>query len=202
MSDSLCRLYLSLDPDCLLADSPDALAAVLDAADVACVLLRAGTDRAGTAERARRIIGTAHARDVAVLIGDDAALALETGADGVHLSGGPGTYAEARSVLGAEAVVGVDARGSRHQAMDAGEKGADYVGLPAADGDMVAWWTSIFQVPCVAMSGSDVAAARQAVERAAEFVELDGSAWADERAAVAAVTAMTRMIEEVGCALA
>jgi thiamine-phosphate pyrophosphorylase len=202
MSTALCRLYLSLDPDCPLAVSADALAAVLDAADIACILLRSGADRAVLAERARRIIAVAEARDIAVVIEDDAAFALEAGADGVHLSGGPAGYDEARALLGADAIVGVDAGGSRHQAMEAGEKGADYVAIPAGDADMVAWWTSIFQVPCVARTGGDLDAARQAVERAAEFVELDGSGWTDERTAIAGVTEMSRLVEDIGCELA
>lgn len=202
MSTALCRLYLALEPDCPLAISTHALAAVLDAADIACVLVRGGASREDLAESARRIISVAQPRDVAVMIEDDASLVLEVGADGVHLSGGAGGYDEARTLLGDDAIVGVDAGGSRHQAMEAGEKGADYVALPAADADMVAWWTAIFRVPCVAMAGRDLAAAEQAVERAAEFVGLDGSAWSDERSAVTEVTAMARMIEEIGCALA
>src|SRR5690606_27559245 len=154
------------------------------------------------AARARAVISVAEARDVAVVIENDASLALDVGADGVHLSGGPGDYDQARKLLGNDAIVGVDAGDSRHHAMDAGERGADYIGLPAADVDMVSWWTSVFSVPCVALTGGDVAAARQAVERAAEFVEVDGSAWADRREAIAGVTGMTRLVEEIGCAVA
>jgi thiamine-phosphate pyrophosphorylase len=202
MSASLCRLYLSLDPDCPIAASTGALAAVLDAADIACVLIRSGGDRAALMAGAGRVVAVTHGRNVAVVIENDAALAIEVGADGVHLSDGPAGYDEARAHLGDDAIVGVDAGGSRHQAMEAGEKGADYVAITAADAEMGAWWTSIFQVPCVATTGGDLDAARQAMERAAEFVEVDGSAWADEQAGVAGVTELTRLIEDVGCAIA
>src|SRR5690606_23349382 len=119
MSTALCRPYLSLAPDSPLAASPDTLAAVLDAADIACVLLRSDTDRETLAARARAVISVAEARDVAVVIENDASLALDVGADGVHLSGGPGDYDQARKLLGNDAIVGVDAGDSRHHAMDA-----------------------------------------------------------------------------------
>ncbi len=66
------------------------------------------------------------------------------------------SYAAVRAALGPNAIVGVDAGHSRHDAMSLGESGADYVAfsLPrqAADRvtaeqqhfDLIEWWAEIF----------------------------------------------------------
>ena len=80
-----CRLYL-ITPPRLPAGFADQLAAALDAGDVACLQLRLKDATPDEVKRAvEALMPVAHARDVAFLLNDDAALAVQLGCDGAHL---------------------------------------------------------------------------------------------------------------------
>lgn len=167
------RLYLVAP-----ADMPPAeLAAALEAAEAACVLLReAGLDEAALRAGVAALRPPAQARGVAVLLADRAGLAAETGCDGVHLSG-PGALAAARRRLGAEAIVGVGCGGSRHDAILAAEQGADYVAFGApepapqpADAELLGWWQLLMTLPCVAFGAADARDCARLAAAGADFV--------------------------------
>lgn len=159
------QIYLITPPDFDLDIFPDRLAAVLDAQEIACIRLAlAGgdEDRIGRAADAVRLV--AHERDVAVVIETHLKLAERHGLDGVHLPDGARTVREARKALGADAIVGAFCGTSRHEGMNAGEAGADYVGFgpvgdtalgtgARADRDLFAWWSEMIEVPVVAEGG-------------------------------------------------
>ena len=155
--------------------------------DVAAVLLRlsAGDDRSRI-ERVKRLAGPVQANNVALVVEDNALVAARGGADGVHLTGGPAAVSEARSSLKSERIIGIGALRARHDAMDAGEAGVDYVmfGEPRPDGSLpplaavverAGWWAEIFETPCVAYA-PDAESIPVLVETGAEFVAL--GAWA------------------------
>lgn len=125
MTTPACQLYLVLP-----VDTPDAtarLTAALAGGHVACLLLTAGGGEAIDPAKARPLIKLAQARGVAALVADDAVNAKLLGADGVHLASDPYDYDAARRLLGPRAIVGVEVGLSRHDAMELGERGADYV---------------------------------------------------------------------------
>lgn len=64
---------------------------------------------------------------VPLIINDDARLALQINADGVHLGGADGSVAAARSVLGRGKLIGVSCYNRLLLAQDAVSQGADYV---------------------------------------------------------------------------
>ena len=155
--------------------------------DVAAILLRLapGDDRSRI-ERVKRLAGPVQANNVALVVEDTALVAARGGADGVHLTGGPAAVAEARSSLKGERIIGIGALRARHDAMDAGEAGVDYVmfGEPRPDGSLpplaavverAGWWAEIFETPCVAYA-PDAESIPALVETGAEFVAL--GAWA------------------------
>jgi thiamine-phosphate pyrophosphorylase len=164
------------------AGAPARLAAALAAGAVASVVI---TVPEGTpAADVQALIGAAQAAGAAALIRDDARLARTLKADGVHLSAGNGkAFGEAREIIGSRGIVGVDAGRSRHEAMMAGEGGAEYVafGIPEHVDDrvkahrrrceLVAWWSEIFEVPVVAF---DVATAEEAGQLAAAGADFIG----------------------------
>src|SRR4029077_5703728 len=96
---------------------------------------------------------------------------------------------DAVGALKPERIVGAGGLASRHDAMAAAESGADYVmfGEPDPAGkrpsfdaieDRVAWWSEVFEVPCVAYADS---AAEVSALGAAEFVALGAFVFDDPR---------------------
>jgi thiamine-phosphate pyrophosphorylase len=156
------QIYLVTPPEFELDVFPDRLAAVLDGVDVACVRLSLATrdeDRIARAADALRVV--AHARDVAIVIESHLLLVERHGLDGVHLTDGARTVRHARKELGGDAIVGAFCRTSRHEGMNAGEAGADYVAFgplglsPLGDGavvdfDLFEFWSAAIEVPVVA----------------------------------------------------
>ncbi len=67
---------------------------------------------------------------VPFVVDDDVALAVEAGADGVHVGQSDTACAEARRILGPDAIVGVSAR-TVAEALEAEAAGADYLGVGA-----------------------------------------------------------------------
>jgi thiamine-phosphate pyrophosphorylase len=76
---------------------------------------------------ARDLVKLCHRRDVPLIINDDVELAVQTGADGVHLGKEDGHIAEARKRLGAGAIIGVSCYNSVERAVEAEQGGATYV---------------------------------------------------------------------------
>jgi len=171
-----CQLYLAAPP----AFPPDfaaRLAAVLDAAPVACLRLPALPEAAA-------FLRFAQARDIAALLDGDAELAQRLGADGVHLTDGA-EFAAARRLLGDQAIVGVHCGSSRHAAMLAADAGADYVALDA-DIELVAWWAEVMVVPVVVELGDNIARAAEFAAAGADFVVPGGAIFDDPAGAPAA----------------
>lgn len=79
---------------------------------------------------ARELVTICHEANVPFVIDDDVEIALEAGADGVHVGQGDMACAEARRKLGPEAIVGVSAQ-TVEQALRAQAEGADYLGVGA-----------------------------------------------------------------------
>ena len=203
------RLYLVTPP--LDAPALEAkLAEAIEAADLAAVLARPpAAGEANLIERVRAIAPAVQNRGIALLLDGHPEGVEAAGADGVHMTG-LAALDTALPVLKPRYIVGCGGLSSRHDAMVAGERGADYVmfGEPDRDGrrpafaavlDRVAWWAELFEVPCVgwAMSLDEVAAVAAA---GADFVALADAVWADPRgpgAAIAAAATQLRKSEPV-----
>lgn len=166
------------------------LVEVLDAAGAAALLIAADAGGALTAAAARPLVELAQRKDIAALIEGDAQLARTLRADGVHLPWSKdieARYGEAREVLGTRFIVGVDVGRSRHDAMTIAERGADYIGfgIPAHVEDragaaerrleLVAWWSEIFEVPCVAFDVETVDDAAVLAGAGADFIAMRAS---------------------------
>jgi thiamine-phosphate pyrophosphorylase len=107
----------------------------------------------------------------------------------------------ARALL-RDASLGVTCHDSRHLAMEAAEAGADYVAFGAffptatkdakshAEIEILAWWSSIMEVPCVAIGGIDAGNCAQLVEAGADFLAVIGAVWHHPDGSAAGVRAM------------
>lgn len=115
-------------------------------------------------QEARELLPLCHRFGVPLIINDDAELALEAGADGVHIGQDDMAYEQARSLLGPNKIIGVSAH-NPIEALAAQEAGADYLGCGAVFGsttkDGVQTLTpqglrkicSTVQIPVVAIGG-------------------------------------------------
>ncbi len=214
-----CRLYLitppALDPDAFAGT----LAQALDGGPVAAVQLRLKDVDRDTVRRAiDRLRPLVQARDIAFILNDDPELARDTGCDGVHVGQDDTPCAEARRIVGPDAIVGVSCHDSRHLAMEAGEAGADYVafgaffptrskrvsaGVPTPE--ILTWWSSLFEIPCVAIGGITPENLGPLVAAGADFVCAITAVWEHPRgpgAAVAAFDAAIARAYEAGAAAA
>jgi thiamine-phosphate pyrophosphorylase len=181
------RLYLVVGADA----APDRVAALLDAANVGALLVAPADGTPFDATTLKPLVDVAQQREVAAILESDAQLVRTLRADGVHLPAGKDIverYGEARDVLGNRFIVGADAGRTRHDAMTLGEAGADYVGfgIPAHVEDrdtararrleLVAWWSEIFEVPCVAFDVDALSDASALAAAGSDFVALTAPA--------------------------
>ena len=196
-----CQLYL-ISPLDVTGDFPQRLERALDAGPglVTAFQFRVkDIDQHEAARLAEPLQAICAARDVAFIVNDDVALAKRLGADGVHLGQGDGDVRDARAELGREAQIGVTCQASRHLAMEAGEGGADYVAFGAffdsttkpsehrPEPEILEWWSTVFEIPCVAIGGITPANCAPIVAAGADFLAVSGAVWnGDEVAAVKA----------------
>lgn len=196
-SRAVCQIYLVMD---VRPAALEQLAALLARGPIASVLFRPAAAGTLSAQSVKPLVEVAQKHGTAALLLDDAPLARTLRADGVHLSASAdliARYDDARSVLGSGAIVGADAGGSRHVAMELGEAGAEYVAFSAdvslastpaedspeqEDGDsteadppmdqraLVTWWSDVFEVPCVAFDVTTADNARAMAAAGADFV--------------------------------
>jgi thiamine-phosphate pyrophosphorylase len=157
------RLYL-IAPQAA-AGLSEILRDALNAAAIAAVLVPlAQEDEASRLSHANALAPAVQVRGAAFLIEGQPHLAAPAGADGAHLDGFEALKA-ALPILKPDRIAGCGALKTRHDAMLAGEAGADYVmfGEPGASGsrpafnavtDRVAWWAELFEVPCVGFASS------------------------------------------------
>ena len=193
------KLYLISPPD-VGGGFPDRLKAALAGGPVAAFQLRVKDktehELARLAEPLQRLCADT---GWAFSVNDSMALAKRIGADGVHLGQSDGDPREARALLGPSAQIGRTCHDSRHLAMEAGEAGCDYVAFGAfyptttkpshyrPQPEILSWWSSLFEIPCVAIGGITPDNARPLIDAGADFIAVCQAVWGkdDPGAAVA-----------------
>ncbi|HYM04417.1 MAG TPA: thiamine phosphate synthase [Stellaceae bacterium] len=206
-----CRLYLITPPAFEIDPFAAALAAALDAGDVASLQLRLKGARDDQVLRAAEaLMPIAHRHDVAFIVNDRPDLAKRAGADGVHIGQEDADYDSARKLLGPDAIVGVTCHASRHLAMEAAEAGADYVAFGSffatatkqakgnADPEILRWWSEIFEIPCVAIGGITSENCAPLVEAGADFLAAIAGVWQHPLGPAEAVKAFNAAIANAG----
>lgn len=199
-------LYL-ISPQEVGGDFPERLRAALSGGPVAAFQLRVkGVDQHALAKLAEPLQAICAEAGVAFIVNDDMGLAKRIGADGVHLGQEDGDPREARALLGPAAQIGVTCHDSRHLAMEAGEAGVDYVAFGAffptttkearhrPEPSILGWWTTLFEIPCVAVGGITPQNGLELVRAGADFLAVSGAVWnaGDPAAAVAAFTPLLK----------
>jgi thiamine-phosphate pyrophosphorylase len=204
------RLYLATqvveDPSSLLASLPG----LLEKADIAAVLVRqATTDQRTMISRIKALAPVIQNSGAAMLIEDHVELVARGGADGAHLPG-LAPLQDALPSLKPDRIAGCGGLTTRHNAMAAGEAGADYVlfGEPDPNGqrpsaDAIAerlqWWAELFEPPCVGFAVSREEASEFAAA-GADFVLVGDFIWADPRGPQAALIEVEQAINQAHAA--
>ena len=182
------------------------LDAVLGSADIAAVLLRlADADERALVNRAKAVAAAAQRRDVALLLDGRVEIVGRAAADGAHLTGIE-AFTAALPSLKPDRIAGAGGLRSRHDAMLAGESGADYVlfGEPDRRGnrpqlgaveDRVKWWADLVEVPCIGYAG-EADEVRLLAQAGADFVALGDWIWTHPQGAAAAVTMAASALAE------
>lgn len=198
------RLYLTTPP---LAD-PSAFSAHLKTAlgvgDIAAVLLRlAGADERTLINRTKMLAALVQDKGVALLLDGHAGLVARASADGAHLTS-VAVFMDALEQLKPERIAGVGGLASRHDAMLAAERGADYVmfGEPGATAerpgftaveDRIAWWAEVFEIPCVGYA-AEIGEIAPLVAAGADFVALGDFLWRDPDTVAATMREAVRQL--------
>lgn len=203
MSCAKTQLYL-ISPQEVGGEFPQKLENALEASrgSVAAFQFRIkGIDQHEAAKQAEPLQAICAAYDVAFIVNDSVALAKRLKADGVHLGQDDGDPRDARDALGRDSQIGVTCHASKHLAMEAGEAGADYVAFGAffpsttkdkgdaerPEPELIAWWTKLFEIPCVAIGGITPDNCTPIVAAGADFLAVSGGVWnGDERSAIEA----------------
>jgi len=137
-------------------------------------------DAALRLEQARALRELTHQFSVSLIVNDDAMLAQQVDADGVHLGGEDGSVAAARAVLGSAKLIGVSCYNHMALAHEAARQGADYVafgsffaslvkpGAVAASLDLLRQARREIALPQVAIGGITVHNGVQLLEAGAD----------------------------------
>ena len=189
-----CQLYL-ISPLEVGGDFPARLERALRAGPVAAFQFRVKEiDQHQAARLAGPLQEICRSFDVAFIVNDSISLAKRLSADGVHLGQTDGSVREAREALGREVQIGVTCHASRHLAMDAGEAGADYVAFGSffpsatkasehrAEPELLTWWQSLMEIPCVAIGGITPNNCAPLVEAGADFLAVSAAVWSTDEA--------------------
>jgi thiamine-phosphate pyrophosphorylase len=164
----LLRGLYAITPVALCADPARLLAAAAAALRGGAALLQL-RDKHGTAQarRANALALAALCREhgARLIVNDDVALALDCGADGVHLGAADPQLAQARAALGPRAILGATCGPSLDRARAAAAAGADYLAFgrffasrtkpdtPPAPPDLLRRARGEFGVPLCAIGG-------------------------------------------------
>jgi thiamine-phosphate pyrophosphorylase len=205
------RLYL-VTP--LLGDTAPfvgPLTAALEAGDIAAVLLRLeDADERTLINRAKAVAAIVQRREIALLLDGRPELVARAGADGAHLTGIEALDA-ALPLLKPDRIAGAGGLASRHDAMVAGERGADYVMFgepssfssphvgersvgagrrPSLDAvvERLAWWAELFQPPCIGYA-AHLEEVGPLAQTQADFIALGDWVWTHAQGPAAAVAA-------------
>ncbi len=134
LSDNTLRLYAVTDRSWLRGMTLAEQAEQALAGGITLMQLREKElDEATFLREARDIAKLCHRYSVPLLINDSVDIALQSGADGVHLGQSDLDAAAARRLLGPDMIIGVTAK-TTEQALQAQSAGADYLGCGAVFG--------------------------------------------------------------------
>jgi thiamine-phosphate pyrophosphorylase len=197
-------LYLVTPPVSDAAAFAGTLGSALATVDIAAVLLRLKpAGERDLIERVKALATVVQPTGTALVLDGHAGIVARAGADGAHLTGAA-AFTEAVETLKPARIAGCGGLATRHDAMTAGERGADYVmfGDPDTDGhrasfaaiiERIEWWSELFEIPCVGFA-AELHEVAPLIAAGADFVAVGHGLWDDPRGAVAVLADMARQL--------
>lgn len=210
MTDFKTQLYLISPPRIDDVTSfQKTLDEIIKAGEIACFQLRLkDLENRDIVLLGKQIVPILQDAGIAVIVNDNAKIARDLHADGVHLGQEDGTIAEARAILGKDASIGVTCHDSKHLAMEAAEKGADYVAFGAffetqtkdakthAEIELLEWWQDLMEIPCVAIGGITTQNALPIINAGADFIAVSSGVWSHPQGAAQAVKEFNELFKK------
>lgn len=203
-----CRLVL-IAPD--IAEIDARVKAVSDAlrgGDVASVIIpQYGLDEHEFQKHAEALVPVIQKADAAALVAGDTRVAGRARADGLHVSGNAGELTESVEKFSPKLIVGGGNATDRHHALEMGEVRPDYIFFGKIDGDikpeahpknlaLAEWWSSMIEIPCMVMGGSDPDSVVAVAENGAEFVALRLAVFDEPAQAASVVARVNALLDE------
>lgn len=176
-----CRIVLFVPAS---ESSVEGVKAALSGGDIASVILLKGAMSEGAfLGHATVMTAVVQAAGAAFIVEADSQAMGRAGADGLFLSTDRSAVADAVARFSPKRIVGCGNIKNRHQAMEAGEAGADFVFIGKTDGDirpeahpknlkLGGWCAEVMQISVIAMGGNDVESVIEVAQSGVEFVGL------------------------------
>ena len=192
-------LYAIADRDTIAGEHFDqAVEAALRGGAVMVQYRDKGTDRVRRLDEAARLVHACRRFGARSIINDDPALAVEAGADGVHVGADDGDPAAIRTRLGPDAIIGVSCYDRLDLAVHAQAAGADYVafgrmypsttkpGGPRPEFGLLTRARAATGLPVCAIGGIDAARAPELIAAGADLLAVIGDLFQREDVAARA----------------
>ena len=196
---------LTLDPAVFAADLADAL----KGGDVASLIIAPKVTSDMALQRiAETLTPIAQTAGAAVMVANDTRAMGRAKADGLHVDGGIAALKEAIDAVQPRGMVGAAHLKTRHDAMEAGEAGADYVFFGFLDKEegpethkksleLGEWWASMFEPASIVLAGSTIDSVEAAAETGADFIAVRSAVWNHPDGPAAAVKAANQLLDAV-----
>ncbi len=151
------------------------------------------------AKISRELKKICHANNCLFLLNDSFEIALDVGADGVHLGVEDGSIKAARKKSPQNFLIGASCYDSKHLAMEAGEQGADYASFGAFFSsntkksrgnptvEILEWGSEMLNFPIVAIGGITDQNCSSLVKSGADFLAVISYIWDHPSGEIAAV---------------
>lgn len=149
-------------------------------------------------QEATAIVAVCKRNSIVPIVRESVPLCIECGAEGVIVST-PEAVAQARHVLGEDAIIGMDCGTSQELAEQALAAGVDYVSFGSEDAPLdvalLGWWSSKSHLPAVAKGTLDVERCIEMAKAGAGFIGAGQWVWAHEEGPARAIYWLQEAIE-------
>lgn len=202
------KIYLISPPKIDLTQFSQSLKVALNTGLVPVFQLRLKEyENAEIIKIARELKNICHDFNSMFILNDSYKLALEVGADGVHLGDEDGIILAAKKSAPQNFIIGASCYDSRHLAVEASEQGADYVSFGAffasqtknskgkPTTEILEWSREILDLPIVAIGGITDKNCAPLIKSGADFLAIISYVWQHPQGISVALQNIDRVIK-------